>query len=66
VFYVHSWEELHTGIFTTHVNNIGCTEYQVIAGFYIITTLLFGNDFPDTFKFGYAHKDILGFVILLM
>ena len=42
-FYVFSWEEHHTGVLLTHLNNMGVTEFQFMGIGIILLPVVFGN-----------------------
>ena len=44
-FFVISWEEHHTGILMTHINNMGVTEFQFIGMGVVIMPVFLGHEF---------------------
>jgi len=45
LYFLHSWEEYHTGVFSTQVDNVGGTEFQYLAMFIILLPNLFTEEF---------------------
>ncbi len=44
-FYTFTWEEYHTGILITHLNNLGVTEFQFIGMIVLLIPVFLGHSF---------------------
>lgn len=61
-FYIQTWEEHHTGILSTHVNNVGVTEIQFIGMIILIFPALDTNITEGMSVLGFS---VLEFFVLL-
>jgi phosphatidylglycerophosphate synthase len=46
-FYIISWEEHHTGLLLTHINNMGVTEFQFIGMAVVLLPVFVGSTFSQ-------------------
>jgi ethanolaminephosphotransferase len=44
-FYIVTWEEHHTGVLITHLNNMGVTEFQFMGMVTILLPIFLGSNF---------------------
>jgi phosphatidylglycerophosphate synthase len=47
-FFVLTWEEHHTGVLCTHIDNVGVTEFQFVAMAILMTPIFIGQFFSET------------------
>ncbi len=62
-FYTFTWEEYHTGILITHLNNLGVTEFQFIGMIVLLLPVFLGHTFSKLVII--FNITVAGFIVLL-
>jgi phosphatidylglycerophosphate synthase len=66
IYYSHTWEEYYSGIFSTQVDGVGVTEFQVLAGIIILCVPMFGELAPYYPIMGMTFGAFFSLLILLL
>jgi len=52
VYYSHTWEEYYSGVFSTQIDGVGVSEFQILAAIVILFVPMFGEAGPHYNFFG--------------
>jgi len=66
LYFSHTWEEYYSGMFSTQEDNIGVTEFQILASFLMTMPMLFGYESPFTKVFGVQVNFLVCFGLFLL
>jgi len=66
VYYVHTWEEYYSGIFSTNVDGVGVCEFQILAAIVILFVPVFGESSPFFNVFGVQFNTFFAFLVILL
>jgi phosphatidylglycerophosphate synthase len=63
LYYSHTWEEYYSGVFSTQEDNVGVTEFQILASILIASTMIFGAEAPLFKVFGIQCNNLFCFAL---
>jgi len=65
-YYSHTWEEYYSGIFSTQIDGVGVSEFQILASLIILFIPLFGESSPFYMILGMPFGLVFSLFIFLL